>query len=141
MVLPSSPAPAAARPRGFIFDLDGTLVANMPLHAEAFALFGARHGLRPFTEDLRARLAGKRNRDIFPILFRRELDAEEQRRYAQEKEGLYRDLARGRLAPLPGLVRLLDLIDGRGLPCALATSAPIENVAYTLAELGLGGRI
>src|SRR5438045_3345095 len=139
MVL-SSP-PDAGRPRGFIFDLDGTLVANMPLHAEAFALFGARHGLPPFNEELRARLDGKRNRDIFPILFARDLTAEEQRRYAEEKEGLYRELSRGRLSPLPGLLRLLDLLERRSLPCALATSAPLENVAYTLAELGLGGRL
>jgi len=137
----ASPAPGRDRPRGFIFDLDGTLVANMPLHAEAFAVFGERHRLPRFTEDLRARLDGKRNRDIFPILFDRELTADEQRRFADEKEGLYRELARGRLSPLPGLVRLLDLLDRRGLPAALATSAPLENVAYTLGELGLASRL
>ena len=141
MALSPSPSSVTDHPRGFIFDLDGTLVANMPLHAEAFARFGTRHGLPAFTEDLRARLDGKRNRDIFPILFDRELSAEEHRRYADEKEGLYRELARGRLVPLPGLFRLLDLLERRGLPAALATSAPIDNVAYTLGELGLGSRL
>jgi HAD superfamily hydrolase (TIGR01509 family) len=117
------------------------LVANMPLHEEAFARFGARHRLPPFTTDMRARLDGKRNRDIFPILFGRALSDEELRRYADEKEGVYREISRGRLAPLPGLTRLLDLLDGHGLPAALATSSPIENVAHTLGELGLAARL
>mgnify|MGYP003380903396 CR=1 FL=1 len=34
------------RPRAAIFDLDGTVVDNMFLHAEAFAVFVERHGLR-----------------------------------------------------------------------------------------------
>jgi beta-phosphoglucomutase-like phosphatase (HAD superfamily) len=33
------------RPRGFVFDLDGTLVDNMSIHAEAFFAFIERHGL------------------------------------------------------------------------------------------------
>jgi len=129
------------RPRGFIFDLDGTLVANMALHEEAFALFTNRHGLPRLTGDMRARLDGKRNRDIFPILFERPLSPEEQSRFADEKEQLYRERSRGRLAPLPGLLRLLDTLERRRLPTALATSAPLENVAHTLSELGLTRRL
>src|SRR6266850_1778245 len=136
------PGPSSLRnSRGFIFDLDGTLVANMPLHEEAFALFTDRHGLPRLSGEMRARLDGKRNRDIFPILFERALSAEDQRRFAEEKEAAYRELSRGRLAPLPGLVRLLDTLERRRLPTALATSAPLENVTHTLSELGLTRRL
>ena len=62
-------------------------------------------------------------------------------RYADEKETLYRELSHGRLVALPGLTRLLDALERRGLPAALATSAPLENVAHTLAELGLTSRL
>jgi HAD superfamily hydrolase (TIGR01509 family) len=139
----SSPLPTtgSAPARGFIFDLDGTLVANMGLHEEAFAQFNDRHGLPRLTADMRARLDGKRNRDIFPIIFGRTLSPEDQTRYAGEKETIYRELSRGRLVPVAGLVRLLDLLDGHGLPAALATSAPIENVVHTLQELGLAERL
>lgn len=136
------PGPSfSPRPRGFVFDLDGTLVANMSLHEEAFGLFTERHGLPRLSADMRARLDGKRNRDIFPILFERELSADDQRRFADEKEAVYRELSRGRLAPLPGLVRLLDTLEGQRLPTALATSAPLENVTHTLSELGLASRL
>ena len=127
--------------RGVIFDLDGTLVDNMALHAQAFAIFVERHGLPQLTEKDRARLDGKRNRDIFPDIFGRPLDDAFLRACTLEKEGLYRELSKGRLAPVAGLVTLLDALDGRQVPVAIATSAPPENVAHSLAELGLERRL
>ena len=94
-------------PRGAVFDLDGTLVDNMPIHAEAFSIFASRHGLPPLTLEDRARLDGKRNRDIFPILFNRPLEDPVLRAYADEKEAIYRELSQGRLVPMRGLDRLL----------------------------------
>jgi beta-phosphoglucomutase len=127
--------------RGAIFDLDGTIVDNMPVHAGAFAIFVERHGLRPLTLDDRKRLDGRRNCDIFPELFRRELTDAEQSAFANEKETLYRELSTGRLVPAAGLIRLLDLLDAHAVPVAVATSAPPDNVIHTLAELGLATRL
>jgi beta-phosphoglucomutase len=127
--------------RGAIFDLDGTIVDNMAVHMEAFAVFCARHGLDPLTVDDRKRLDGRRNRDIFPDLFGRPLTDEEQRVFAEEKEALYRQLSVGRLAPVNGLGDLLDHLDARGIPVAVATSAPPGNVTHTLAQLGLASRL
>ena len=127
--------------RGAIFDLDGTIVDNMPVHAEAFAIFVERHGLRPLTLDDRKRLDGRRNRDIFPDLFGRELTDAEQAAFAHEKEALYRELSVGRLAPAAGFLRLLDRLDAHAIPVAVATSAPPDTVAHTLAELGLTSRL
>ena len=124
-------------PRGVVFDLDGTLVDNMSFHAEAFSIFASRHGLPPLTLEDRARLDGKRNRDIFPLLFGRSLDEDKVRAYSEEKEAVYRDLSRGQLVPLPGLARLLSALASRHIGVALATSAPEPNVRHSLEELGL----
>lgn len=86
-------------PRAVIFDIDGTIVDNMHLHAEAFAVFAERHGLPPLTKDDRARLDGRRNSEIFPILFKRDVPREEWLAYEREKEGLYRELSKGRTRP------------------------------------------
>jgi len=125
-------------PRGVVFDLDGTLVDNMPIHAEAFSIFSGRHGLPPLTLQDRARMDGKRNRDIFPTLLGRPLDEPALRAYSDEKEAIYRELSRGRLVRLAGLTRLLALLAARGIGVALATSAPEPNVRHSLEELGLG---
>jgi HAD superfamily hydrolase (TIGR01509 family) len=128
-------------PRGVVFDLDGTLVDNMAIHAEAFFTFIDRHSLPRLTEQDRGRFEGRRNRDIFPDLFGRALGEEELRAFSEEKEALYRELSRGRLRPLPGLLPLLDRLDAEGLPVAIATSAPADNVPHTLGELGLRERL
>lgn len=109
----------------------------MALHAEAFAVFAERHGLPALTPADRAKLDGRRNSEIFPVLFGREMPREEWLTYEQEKEGLYRELSRGRLALVPGLPALLDRLADRQVAVALATSAPALNVAHTLGEVGL----
>lgn len=126
---------------GFVFDIDGTIVDNMPFHTQAFEIFTGRHRLPPFTKEMRARLDGKRNRDIFPVLFARDLSEEEIGLFSEEKEGLYRELSRGRLVPLRGLLPLLEAAERGGVAVAFATSAPVENVRHTLAELGLAERL
>lgn len=129
------------RARGVVFDLDGTLVDNMALHAEAFAAFMAGRGLPPMDEGQRARLDGRRNTDIFPELLGRDVPRDELVALSAEKETLYCTLSRGRLSPLAGLERLLDLLAANGIPTAIATSGPAGNVRHTLAELGLADRL
>lgn len=126
--------------QGVVFDLDGTLTDNMQLHAEAFGRFVAHHGLRAWTPELREQLEGRRNRDILPVVFERPLTDPEIRHFAREKESMYRELSAGVIRPLPGAVAFLDLLDERGIPYGIATSAPESNVEHSLNELGLRDR-
>lgn len=129
------------RPRAVVFDLDGTLVDNMALHAQAFEHFAELHHLPPLTMDLRRRIDGKRNSEIFPMLFEREMSMDEILQYEEEKEGAYRQLSRGRLVPVRGALTLLARLEAHGIPVAVATSAPLKNVTHTLAETGLVDRL
>jgi HAD superfamily hydrolase (TIGR01509 family) len=128
------------RPLAVVFDLDGTLADNMHWHARAFRAFVARHHLPSITEEVRRRIDGKRNAEIMPILFERPLSAEEIASLAWDKEDLYRSLSRGGIRPILGLPMLLDALATHRIPIAVATSAPRENVAHTLGELGLADR-
>jgi HAD superfamily hydrolase (TIGR01509 family) len=128
------------RPLGVIFDLDGTLTDNMSHHAAAFSVFMEHHGLAPLTMDMRRRIDGKRNSEIFPILFGREISSAEARAFEEEKESAYRKISVERLRPIDGAEQMLDLCAARRLPVAIATSAPERNVAHTLDALGLAGR-
>ncbi|HTV01430.1 MAG TPA: HAD family phosphatase [Luteitalea sp.] len=129
------------KPRAVVFDLDGTLVDNMALHAQAFSSFAEAHQLPPLTMDLRRRIDGKRNSEIFPMLFEREMTMDEVLAFEEEKEGAYRQLSRGRLVPVRGALTLLAALEAHGIPVAVATSAPLKNVAHTLAETGLDVRL
>ena len=129
------------RPRAVVFDLDGTLVDNMPLHAQAFARFAEAHSLPSLTMDLRRRIDGKRNSEIFPMLFEREMGMEEILQFEEEKEGAYRQLSRGRLVPVRGALTLLARLEAHGIGVAVATSAPLKNVMHTFAETGLDARV
>jgi beta-phosphoglucomutase len=129
------------RPHGVVFDLDGTLTDNMACHAEAFGLFLKHHGLPEMTMAMRHRIDGKRNSEIFPILFDRELTIDEIRAFSDEKESAYRELSRERLQPLAGSITLLERLAERGISVAVATSAPERNVAHTLSAIGLADRI
>lgn len=129
------------RPQAAIFDVDGTIVDNMDWHARAFDAFVRRHGLPEMTLETRRQTDGKRNREIFPMLFGRDLSAEELIAFEDEKEGMYRDISTAGLSPMAGLVTLLDRLDAASIPVALATSAPEANVEHTLREIGLADRL
>ncbi len=132
---------AEFRPQGVVFDLDGTLTDNMAWHIAAFAPFLQRHGLPPLTLEMRRRIDGKRNVEIFPILFDRDVTVEEFHAFEEEKEGAYRELSRDRLTPTTGTLALLDRLESHGIGVAVATSAPEKNVAHTLEAIGLARRI
>jgi len=129
------------RPHGVVFDVDGTLVDNMAWHVRAFDAFVRRHGLPTMTLETRRQTDGKRNKEVFPVLFGRALSADEIQAFEEEKEGAYRLLSRAGLVPMTGLVRLLDHLDWHGIPVAVATSAPEANVEHTLREIGLADRL
>ncbi|ABU56969.1 MULTISPECIES: HAD family phosphatase [Roseiflexus] len=122
-----------------IFDMDGTLLNNMPLYYAAFRIFIERHGLRPPPPFEAIRLIGMRQSDIFPALFGRTLTPEEIAHYSAEAGTIYREMLAG-VTPLPGLLRFLDLLEQRQVRIALATSAPRDNVAPTLEALGIADR-
>jgi beta-phosphoglucomutase len=49
--------------------------------------------------------------------------------------------ARARFDGKRNLLRVLELLEARGIPIGIATSAPAENVPHTLRELGLQERL
>ncbi len=122
-----------------IFDMDGTLSDNMPMHLQAFSLFMERYGLPEPSPEVGASLIGRRNSEILPVLFNREIPSAELIRYVEEKEAIYYTLIQ-QITPLPGLLKLLDRFAARKIPAGLATSAPGVNVDIQIQLLGLQGR-
>ena len=120
----------------FIFDMDGVIVDNAEWHLKAFAEFGKRHGLVKKKEDY-TRYFGNTNQTIMDSLFNTQLSPDKLNALAKEKEIIYRELYRPFIKPVQGLPVFLKNASERAIPIALATSAPPENVDFTLNSTGL----
>ncbi|MDO9254641.1 MAG: HAD family phosphatase [Bacteroidales bacterium] len=120
----------------FIFDMDGVIVDNAVWHLEAFAEFGKRHGLVQTKEEY-TKYFGNTNQTIMNSLFNTQLSSDKLIALAEEKEIIYRELYRPFILPVEGLPAFLENASDQAIPIALATSAPKENVDFTLDLTGL----
>lgn len=82
---------------------------------------------------------GLRNDSIIGALLP-EITPAEIEDHAGRKEAIFRASLAGNLAPLPGVVALIDALDRDGIPRAIVTSTPRLNLDLVLEELGLTGR-
>jgi len=121
---------------GVIFDMDGVIVDSNPMHAIALRRFCERHGHILTDEELKTRVYGRANKDWLPEIFGDLLTPEQYKLLADEKEALFRELYSPIIQPLPGLIKFLDQLHSNQIPMALASSAPPQNVQFTLEKTG-----
>lgn len=122
--------------KGFIFDMDGTMVDNMMTHHRAWQRKLATLGLELSLETVMERVHGI-NEEIIERLFGERFTPEERRRIAAEKEAEYRQIFRPELKLIDGLDEFLQAAHRLGIPMGIGTAAPVENVDFVLDTLGL----
>lgn len=121
-----------------LFDLDGTLADTDKLHLLAMQQLLHEDG-RTLTEaEFEAHISGRANADLCRYLFP-DRPLSEHRDFADRKEARFRELS-PTLQPTPGLVRLLEYAEARGIGMAVVTNAPRANAEHMLAALDLAGR-
>jgi beta-phosphoglucomutase len=120
-----------------LFDLDGTLVDNMPIHVDAWAAVAEKYGRPTPRERIAHEWAGKKNDELIPLMMGRAVSADELKQIELEKETRYRDAAARSLAELPGTRALLTRLRTAGVKLAVATAAPEENRRLALDGLDL----
>ena len=119
-----------------IFDLDGTMFDNHAYHQQACILLCEKYGLKLTKQEFSERFVGKTTRDFVIELFG-DLPEEEIAAYDYEKEALYRELYKNDIEPINGLVEFLQALATNGYTLGVATSAPIENLTFTLRALSI----
>ena len=117
-----------------IFDMDGVIVDNMSYHARAWEEFFNRYNPPMEFEEFMQHF-GRTNRDLFGVLFDRELSEDEVVRYGEEKEALYREVYAPHVKPVPGLIDFLKALKEQGVLTAVATSAPRVNLDFVFDHL------
>ncbi|MBW4564703.1 MAG: HAD-IA family hydrolase [Mojavia pulchra JT2-VF2] len=118
-----------------LFDLDGTIVNTDPIHYQAWQQKLAHYGIEIDESFYKSRISGRLNpeivKDILP-----QLSPTDGQKFADEKEGLFRELA-PHLKPLSGFSELLTWTDAHQLKRALVTNAPRLNAEFMLDVLGI----
>jgi beta-phosphoglucomutase len=125
-----------SQPLAVIFDMDGVIVDNMEYHKKAWGIF-----LKKYAPDIEleefSRHFGKVNRDLLKIVFKREITAEEESRFGEEKEAIYREIYADHIVPLSGLPDFLDSLKENSVKTAVATAAPRINMDFVFEKTGL----
>lgn len=123
-----------------LFDIDGTMVESDPLHLAAFNQVFAPYG-HHFDQPRFAReLQGRTNLAI-GAQFLPDESAERQAEVLDQKEALFRHMARSGVAPVHGLVEFLDWAETNDIPVIAVTNAPRANADLLLESIGVRGRL
>jgi HAD superfamily hydrolase (TIGR01509 family) len=123
-------------PWGLLFDWDGVVIDSSSQHERAWELLAAEHRL-PLPSDHFKKGFGKKNEVIIPSLGWAS-DPVEVARLSFRKEELYRELVASEgVAVLPSARELLQALRDGGIPRALGSSTPRENLDALFAATGL----
>ncbi|MBV9267658.1 MAG: HAD family hydrolase [Acidobacteriaceae bacterium] len=116
-------------PKAIIFDIDGTLLDSVDLHAQAW-----REALRHFGHDvpfdqIRSQI-GKGGDQLLPVfLTKRELDSM-QKEIEEYRSKLFKDKYLPKVKPFPGVRALFEEIGKNGQKIALASSARGDELEH-----------
>ncbi|WP_336514569.1 HAD family phosphatase [Pollutibacter soli] len=113
-----------------IFDLDGTLVDNNAFHLKSWMKYISDLGIVITEEEYNANINGRTNHDAAEYIYKRSLTKEEGATFALEKEAVYREMYAPHIAPVPGLMELLEKLKQLEIPMAIATSGIQPNIDF-----------
>jgi HAD superfamily hydrolase (TIGR01509 family) len=120
-------------PRAVVFDLDGLMFNTEELYVEVGSELLRRRGF-PFTEELIDRMMGRPSRVALQIMIDSHALSATVEELLAETDEIFPEILRTRLAPMPGLVELLEVLERRGIPKGIATSSRRSFVERVLAK-------
>jgi beta-phosphoglucomutase len=119
-----------------LFDMDGVIIDSNPFHTKALDIFLGEKGFQLTEEEKKTRLYGRANKDWINDLYNGSLNDDELLKLGTEKEVIWRELYKNDVKPVKGLQSFLDKLISENIPFCIGTSAPVENVNFTLEKLG-----
>ena len=126
--------------RSFIFDFNGTLFPDTPMHLLAWRAFFERHGIRITDWQFYDSMCGPPNTAIIRQFIRPDLTDAEVFALSEEKEAIYRHIVMDDEANrllTSGAPEMLDTLAERGVPFAIATGSDRANCEFYIRALGI----
>ncbi len=119
-----------------IFDWDGVVIDSSAAHEESWEILGREVG-KPMPEDHFERGFGQKNQYIIPEILRWTNHPAEIERLGDRKEELYRQIvAQTGVTCIPGIEDFLKRLNRAGIPCAVGSSTPRQNLETILEMVG-----
>jgi beta-phosphoglucomutase len=118
-----------------VFDLDGVLVDSYGSHRWSWDRLAGETGVRFTADDFTASF-GQTSREVIARHWGAPVGSARNRMLDDRKEALYRERLQTEFPAIDGAVELIDALRADGVPLAVGSSAPPENVDLSLALLG-----
>lgn len=122
-------------PQAVVFDLDGLLFNTEELYEEVGTEVLRRRG-RDFTPELIHAMMGRPGHVALSIMIEWHGLDDTVEALVRESEQVFDAILRHRLAPMPGADALLQTLESRGIPRAIATSSTRRFVQTVLGMVG-----
>ncbi len=122
---------------GLLFDMDGVIVDNHEYHFLSWQKLAKKHDIQITEEFYRTKMNGRTFSGIIEVVFNDSVPIELAQQIAYEKERIYRELYQPHLHPTKGLLSFLESARKSNVPMVVGTSAPVENVEFTLDGLNI----
>ena len=117
--------------KAFIFDLNGTMIHDMPFHINAWREKVNNLGANLTYEETKLQCYGK-NEELLERVFPNRFTPEEKTKLGKEKELLYYDVYKPHMKLLNGLEEILDSAKAKGIKMAIGSAAMMQNVNFIL---------
>ena len=127
-------------PSAVIFDVDGTLVDTVGLHAQAWADTFRRFGVDVPADEVRSHI-GKGGDQLMPDFLSPEVIAERGEEIERSRAELFKTQYLPKARGFPGTAKLFRALRGRGFKTALASSCKAEELAEYERLAGVEGLI
>ncbi|MEZ6059469.1 MAG: HAD family phosphatase [Planctomycetaceae bacterium] len=125
--------------RAVVFDLDGLMLNTEDIFDQAGKQLLARRGME-MTPEIHHAMLGRRPAEAIEAMKRLTGITDSNESLFTETRQLFAAIAETSLAMMPGLIELLDQIDGAGHPKAVATSSPRDYMTSMLQRFELLSR-
>ena len=117
------------RKKAAIFDIDGTLVDSVDIHAEVWQRVLAEFGKNVSFADVRRQI-GKGSDTLLPEFLSREELAQKGKEISEHRAELFKREYLSRVRPFPKVAELLRRIRREGVRIALASSSKADEVVH-----------
>lgn len=127
--------------KGFLLDLDGTLVDTRQLHLDSSNQVLKKYGYQLESEEFNSFIGWTENRFWNELVERYEIPEDVDLLIEQRTNEFLCLVQNSSIEPLPGVRELLERLRQLNIPCAIASNSPRDQIACIVKSSGLCDRI